>query len=264
MCLSAAPTSDSDTSSFNAARRSSITEYKQTTADVSQVCDGRNLDQLRCDAGTEPTQASRSRRLPGSPGRNVSLGETPGPASLTCPPISEVAVDKEKHNQYFGKDRGAKQCGYESDAENIDQLFNHSAARKGNTNDQDPQEHIRSTSLDSLTSNSSQASCTCNTSTSKVAEQVTIRKLSEPMHRCRTTNSSISGIMKPCRYSSNNLCAMNASHMERRFNDSVDGGTQPMRRRSSCTDLHSASRSSEWVAHGVNFSKSMEVYVFKT
>ena len=37
---------------------------------------------------------------------------------------------------------------------------------------------------------------------------VAMRKLSEPMHRCTVTNQNVSGIMRPARYSSNNLAVM--------------------------------------------------------
>lgn len=48
-------------------------------------------------------------------------------------------------------------------------------------------------------------------SSSHSGKRLTMRKLSEPMHRCSHTNAGVNGIMRPARYSSNNLSGMVAT-----------------------------------------------------
>jgi hypothetical protein len=113
-----------------------------------------------------------------------------------------------------------------------------------------------------------------------------MRKLSKPMHRCSITNQSVSGIMRPARYSSNNLAGMNsrystnnltglnsASSMnlsalnDLRKSDIIQSDHHGLRRSSHSnasfdTNITSASTSmsnASWVANGVEFSKNMEV-----
>lgn len=123
--------------------------------------------------------------------------------------------------------------------------------------------------------------------------RTTVRKLSEPMHRCTTTNQNVLGIMRRSRYSSNDLAFMaktssegagaNQRHRRRAsispypgktldhglslgFPRSVSadslvplGGSSSnigMKRNESMEDLSDP----DWVASGVNFAKSMEVW----
>lgn len=57
----------------------------------------------------------------------------------------------------------------------------------------------------------SSASDSLASSTHSARRRVTMRKLSEPMHRCSHTNASVNGIMRPARYSSTNLAGMVAA-----------------------------------------------------
>ena len=57
----------------------------------------------------------------------------------------------------------------------------------------------------------SSASDSLASSTHSARRRVTMRKLSEPMHRCSHTNASVNGIMRPARYSSTNLSGMVAT-----------------------------------------------------
>ena len=57
----------------------------------------------------------------------------------------------------------------------------------------------------------SSASDSLASSTHSARRRVTMRKLSEPMHRCSHTNASVNGIMRPARYSSTNLSGMIAA-----------------------------------------------------
>jgi hypothetical protein len=77
------------------------------------------------------------------------------------------------------------------------------------------------------------------------------------MHRSMSSNS-LSGIMRPSRYSSNNLASM----------DATLGQRPTMGRTASCANFSvepslQDKSTATWVAHGVEFSKNMEVYVFK-
>eukprot|EP00584_Thalassiosira_punctigera_P012457 CAMPEP_0172570294 /NCGR_PEP_ID=MMETSP1067-20121228/127036_1 /TAXON_ID=265564 ORGANISM="Thalassiosira punctigera, Strain Tpunct2005C2" /NCGR_SAMPLE_ID=MMETSP1067 /ASSEMBLY_ACC=CAM_ASM_000444 /LENGTH=110 /DNA_ID=CAMNT_0013362355 /DNA_START=215 /DNA_END=547 /DNA_ORIENTATION=- len=109
------------------------------------------------------------------------------------------------------------------------------------------------------------------------------------------TNQSVSGIMRPARYSSNNLTIMAKTDAERLSggegrgvgqgrdtcvtNPAESPGLTPIRSVSSedficlvsgtSNDKIKRSKSmrdlsDHWVASGVNFSKSMEVYLFQT
>ena len=145
-------------------------------------------------------------------------------------------------------------------------------------------------------------------STDSSGSKQIMRKLSRPKHRCEVTNQNVSGIMRPARYSSNNLAGMTTQHPPRTIsmnnlstlgmsrsgtrnstsNLSSLGLNRPgVRNSTSCTNFatdanglrrnyHSnASFDSQttktttsmsnatWVAHGVEFSKNMEVYVFR-
>jgi len=174
----------------------------------------------------------------------------------------------------------------------------------------------RRLSVDSNTNSSS-------SSTKEPGSRATVRKLSEPMHRCSTTNQKLSGIMRSARYSSNNLAAMatqptiatptlgrkdivNNSQRQPTIATPTLGGKDVVndrQRRRSATIVNSTSFTEsstvrkfdlglsgrvidppplrtkschnfndptvqdatreEWVASGVKFSKSMEVYLFK-
>ena len=179
----------------------------------------------------------------------------------------------------------------------------------------------RRASLDSNTASAPSSAALTGSDPSRV----TVRKLSAPMHRCTTTNKKTVGIMRPARYSSNNLAAManenSPQSSERKTlphlgeecvrsnenNNKTREGYQPMRRRSiethppnlfvslglssvlgtpspqkstSTEGLNMLNRkgskmrrnksmvdmkmgNANWVASGVEFSKSMEVYLFQ-
>ena len=108
----------------------------------------------------------------------------------------------------------------------------------------------------------------------------TLRRKCQPLHKCATTNQSVSSIMRPSRYS----MAMSAhtlpnDEVDNNSDDDTTNGKAPRRR--SCNDslpsqsMHSyfarpsgsAQRSfsldDQWVASGVDFSSSVEVYVFR-
>jgi len=310
---------------FDSTRRVLIKEYKQTTADTSQVCDGRNFDLLRQIKESHgsvlkkyrPTRQSRSGT------EREACDEV---AARLRPPVDEVAVDRRSgHHQSLSSDISPKKCGQDveevvdddessrpPDESESDEHSNYSEHRRSQSEmgenreplSQEPQQPRR-LSADSCKSQASSSS----------ASKITVRKLSEPMHRCKTTNLNVYGIMRPARYSSNNLAAMDTSHhsstsgrrlsyagasesssqnlldninskpnLNASFNScevensggmvgahsSVGHGLNSMqglgrmRRRASYADLKSASQNATWVAHGVNFSKSMEVYVFKS
>mmetsp|Transcript_14562 Transcript_14562/g.31660 ORF Transcript_14562/g.31660 Transcript_14562/m.31660 type:complete len:413 (+) Transcript_14562:174-1412(+) len=136
------------------------------------------------------------------------------------------------------------------------------------------------------------------TSSSRMSGPRCVRKLSEPRHRCSTTNQKVSGIMRPARYSSNNLAGMVSSPSPPPV---ITKKSSNVRRNASCIDLSSMNKETfdelgsappvrtisvenfhrfktnnginpepqdmshaHWIASGVNFSKNMEVYLFKT
>lgn len=124
-----------------------------------------------------------------------------------------------------------------------------------------------------------------NTSRSKPI----LRKLSKPKHRCVETNQSVLGIMRPARYSSNNLASLNSTNdlsgMSRRhsvnnlsamgvhqslempistsYSGLPRGGSNASFDVNNMKNGTNSMANASWVAHGVQFSKSMEVYVFK-
>ena len=308
---------------FDSTRRVLIKEYKQTTADISQVCDGRNFDLLRRmkESHGSVLKKYRPTRLSRSGTERVAYDEV----AKVRPPVDEVAVDcRRDHRRSFGDISPTKngqeverfvdddESSHPLDESVLDEHRNYSEHRCGQSEmgvnseplSQEPQ-HPRRLSADSCRSQTSSSS----------SSKITVRKLSEPMHRCKTINSNVCGIMRPARYSSNNLAAMDSSqhsstsarrssyagasgsaaqflldniNNEPNLNTSFNscegknsggmscahssigrglnstGDATRMRRRASYADLKSASKNAAWVAHGVNFSKSMEVYVFKS
>lgn len=150
-----------------------------------------------------------------------------------------------------------------------------------------PSSRSRRLSVDSNTTSSSNMSGT----------RTTVRKLSEPMHRCTMTNQNVLGIMRPSRYSTNDFASMaktssegtpgvgeNQRHRRRASispypGKTLDSGLSLGFPRSVSADslVHLGSSSNiemkrydsmkdlsdpDWVASGVNFATSMEVYLF--
>lgn len=86
----------------------------------------------------------------------------------------------------------------------------------------------------------------------------TIRRRSQPLHKCPSMNQAISSIMKPSRYSS-----------ARKVGDS-EATTKPSQLDTSLPSTAASSSSSSshtsanrWIASGVVFSSSVEVYFFR-
>lgn len=297
---------------FDSTRMILIKEYKQTTADVSQVCDGRNFDLLRQIKESHGSVLNKYR--PTRQSRSGTEREACDEVVKVRPPIDEVAVDcRSGHRQQSFGDISPKKIGQDVEQAVDDDESSHpldesepderSQSEMGENCEplqQEPQQSLRL----------SADSCRSQTLSSS-ASKITVRRLSEPMHRCKMTNSNVCGIMRPARYSSNNLAAMDSSqHSSTSGRRSSNAGTSRsasqilldniydkpnlnscegensmglacahssigrglnsiedvnrMRRRASYADLKSASKNAAWVAHGVNFSKSMEVYVFKS
>ena len=245
-----------------------IKNYKLSTADISQVCDG-NWDTLKStvkptDGGQpksaadiasslsyRPARHGRSRSRSNSRSRRHSIDsafeekQQDGPSSSFLPGASFTSND--------GESFGFLDLSEKTDiSEKTDSSERRSSAPDLTSQKRRPSRRV---------SDGDDSRSSLRTSGSR---NVVMRKLSEPMHRCSTTNSSVSGIMRPSRYSSNNLAAMDCS-----------AGSAGLGRTTSClnfsslqsqgTDNPSLPRttSATWVAHGVEFSKIMEVYVFE-
>ncbi|KAL7491519.1 hypothetical protein ACHAWT_000843 [Skeletonema menzelii] len=109
----------------------------------------------------------------------------------------------------------------------------------------------------------------------------TLRRKCQPLHKCATVNQSVSSIMRPSRYSMNSSTHSLSSELN---DSSVHSSNQPRRvsRRATCEGLPAQSMHSyflpesshrslsftsslddQWVASGVDFSSSVEVYVFR-
>ena len=109
------------------------------------------------------------------------------------------------------------------------------------------------------------------------------RKLSKPKHRCAETNQSVSGIMRPARYSSNNLADIDSTYDSSGLSTRHSVNNLPAMGRHQSPEMIKATSYSGlprggsnasfganmkigtssisnaiWVAHGVQFSNSME------
>ncbi len=86
----------------------------------------------------------------------------------------------------------------------------------------------------------------------------TIRRRSQPLHKCPSMNQAISSIMKPSRYSS--ACKVGDSKATTKLSRLDTSLTSTAASSSSSSSHTSANR---WIASGVVFSSSVEVYLFR-
>lgn len=87
------------------------------------------------------------------------------------------------------------------------------------------------------------------------------RRRSRPLHKCPSMNQAISSIMKPSRYSS--ACTIGFDSKATTKPSQLECTTLPsMSSSSSSSSSHTSAN--KWIASGVVFSSSVEVYLFRT
>jgi len=227
--------------SSSAGRSDLFRNYRFITADKSQVCDGRNLESLRIYESSEPPKTTRKGVASDSDKAKevesrVSVGRGKG-----CRPTSSRS--KERNNEKVQPrqqekaqpkvSQGRQQPStkpkansflpnpsfFESD-HTLDDSWLPELNKEKQSQAASPEvkksvRKERSESRDSTESRPGSQSRRSSTGDSSLTgsshssgKKVTMRKLSEPMHRCSLTNASVNGIMRPARYSSINLSGM--------------------------------------------------------
>jgi hypothetical protein len=335
--------------SSSAGRSDLFRNYRFITADKSQLCDGRNLESVRILSSAEPSETTDKvavsdnvKPMEGNISSD-SVGRVKGYRPTSSRSRAEVQPRQQEETQQHSQPQEQPSAkpkatsflpsplSLESDHaldDSYQEFIKESQAasredkKSVKTERSATTQHESRDSTESRSSNQQRrASDSLTTSSQSSGTRVTMRKLSEPMHRCSHTNASVNGIMRPARYSSLNLSAMadtssapkkasnetirhctsqlslhtrstaslskstsssnlvNQGHSEvslplsRRRSADLIKPTKP-RRRMSIADMANANWSSyptpvnqeakdNWVASGVAFSQSMEVYVFK-
>jgi hypothetical protein len=221
--------------------------YKLSTADRSQVCDGGSWENLREAATTEditdkfnyrPSTSRKSHSGSGRAGAAFEEKQQDAPSSFL--PRASLADDEST---------GFLDLSEKTESERSTTSTSRTERRPSGL----------SSSQTSSKRTKSRRSSDGDFPASKTSnpKNIVLRKLSEPMHRSMSSNS-LSGIMRPSRYSSNNLASM----------DATLGQRPTMGRTASCVNFSREpslrdKSNAAWVAHGVDISKNMEVYVFK-
>ena len=132
------------------------------------------------------------------------------------------------------------------------------------------------------TSGSSSTSGNANTNNNNNNGGATLRRKCQPLHKCATTNQSVSSIMRPSRYLAMSAHSVPGEVVDVNNSDNEDNDGKAKPRRRSCNEslrsqsMHSYfargstgksqrsfSLDDQWVASGVDFSSSVEVYVFR-
>lgn len=193
-----------------------VNSHKLATADLSQVCDGRNwqtfrnaASKLRMERSASDTtkglpRSDSSSSLPQYLSPRVSRGETLAAAE------KEALPDQGHGNQDSVSQRttttiSSSTTGRSSSSSSerpVQRRHSDDSSVIGTAKKRLPRggRPPRRLSVDSNTTS------VANMSGDK--PRVLMRRLSEPMHRCTVTNKNVSGIMRPARYSSNNLVAL--------------------------------------------------------
>ena len=171
-----------------------LNSHKLATADLSQVCDGRNWQTFRNAANKLRMERSATYTTNGLP-RSDSSSSLP---QYLSPRISRgeilLAADKEALPIISSSTTGRRSSS--SSERPVQRRHSDDSSVIGTAQKRLPRggRPPRRLSVDSNTTS------VANMSGDK--PRVLMRRLSEPMHRCTVTNKNVSGIMRPARYSS--------------------------------------------------------------
>lgn len=312
----------SSSSSSSVGRSDLLRNYRFITADKSQVCDGRhNLESMRLFRTAEPPKTATK-----EVGNGIGMGYRPTSSRHSKKRNNEKrqqdkTQERQERQQPSAKPMGSSflpnpmslgsdhtlcdgSCHQET---NDEKKLQPSSKEEGNAVKKERSLESRD-NTESRPGSQARRSSAGGGSVASSGGRVTMRKLSEPMHRCSHTNASVHGIMRPARYSSVNLSGMvgsNSSEGIRKCSSQLALSTLPRkttssnrlsgqrqqgslstrhsydlltstkpRRTMSVADMANENWNSHptpvdqeakdrWVASGVEFSKNMEVYVFK-
>jgi hypothetical protein len=268
--------------------------YKLETADKAQVCDGGSWEAIRDRVTNSPeTKGSKKIYIYRPINRSLRLGETEIPiVSSEEKRREEKRRDKQSTSSFIPRasfSDGDSELGFldlsekSKDHDGTKKTSRHIIERSVSDPDaslHEPRASRREstgcgTPGDASRRPSRRASSGDLTRDAAGGSKAVMRKLSKPRHRCSMTNQSVSGIMRPARYSSNNLAGLNSRNSASNLSglNSVSSNNLSALglglRRNSCnsnasfdtnvTSTTTSMSNATWVAHGVEFSKNMEV-----
>jgi len=272
--------------------------YKYSTADTSQICDGRNIDSFTTRCSDHSAVARRTSRPEGDCEMN-SIPYTPRSSSE---PIA-AARGNTPNKELLELDNSVWHCPHRSELMDPEPSDLPDLTSSITSDESD----LRSSaSSQQLTSDDSVPGCvpSSTSSTTDDSSVTVLKRKSQPMHRDSLTNSTLESIIRNPRYSRRNRTNfINASTTsasscpsapQRRGTHDLNEGSSRSQRfsvpilfsffqnltqhkledisnrpdvagRESREDVNllDANRQGSWVSHHVDFSNDLEVYYFK-
>lgn len=233
----------SSSSSASVGRSDVFRGYRFITADKSQVCDGRNLESVRLSA--EPPKTASKEVQGGSDKKGVDSSVINGIGKGYRPTSSRHSKKRNNEKRRQDKTQVSQErqqpstkpmvksflpdpMSLGSDHTLLDDSCHQestegkkrqpSSEEEGNAvkKERSAMQHESRDSTESRPGSQARRS-SAGDSVSSSGGRVTMRKLSEPMHRCSHTNASVHGIIRPARYSSFNLSGMADSSSSERI-----------------------------------------------
>lgn len=237
------PPSSSSSSSISSTMHTIFGKYKLATADKSQVCDGRNLESaLQMFKSAEHKAKDKEKVVDinyAMPNKKLEMSGNYSPTPTSCSSSRSKTKTKTEQNKKQQQPQGNQDqedqerqdplakpkarsflpnpFSTESDDVLDDNNFllldNCEAFMQDERRPASPEvmksakERPRQHEARDIHSTQSPSNQQRATSGGSPGSRVTMRRLSEPMHRCSVTNASVSGIIRPPRYTSNNLSA---------------------------------------------------------
>lgn len=227
----------SSSSSSSVGRSDVFRNYRFVTADKSQVCDGRNLESVRTFRSAEPPK-NASKEVQGDGDKNNGLERSviDGIGKGYRPTSSRHSKKRNNEKRQQDVTQGSQErqqpstkpmansflpdlMSLGSDHTLLDDSWHQksteekkrqpSSEEEGNAVKKERSDESESRdNTESRPGSQTRRRSSAGGSVASSGGKVTMRKLSEPMHRCSYTNASVNGIMRPARYSSTNLSGM--------------------------------------------------------
>lgn len=233
-----------------------LKNYKLSTADTSQVCDGSSWETLHDMTQVKSTaDGILLDKLKYLPSRAISKGSSE--SARLC---DDMAFEEKRDDATSFLPKTS--LGGDNSMTALDLTQKIDSGKRSESSSISNRSVERRASLPlNLSGHRCQPSMSRRGTDGDAPKNVVMRKLSKPMHRNMSSNA-LSGIMRPSRYSSNNLAAMASVHETGMARVASCFNFDVLQDKPQDDTLSRTSRST-WVAHGVEFSKNMEVYVFK-
>lgn len=227
--------------------------YKLSTADMSQVCDGGGWESYRRALEVKSTADEIANKLAYRPARRKSHSRSSG---SRC--HADVFEQKQEDAPTPSSFLPRASLTDDDSIGFLDLSEKTEASERSRVSSASNRSVERRESMPTSSSNHKRRSSRPRRSSdSDAPKNMVMRKLSKPRHRSMS-NNSLSGIMRPSRYSSNNLGGMDTVGERGRISSCLNLNVLP---ENSCKLPRTLSAT--WIAPGVEFSKNMEVYVFE-